>query len=472
MERKDIILGRVLIEQGWISNEDLTRCLKQSAQRDQGRPDPGAPRSDLGAVLLERRLISELDLEALRVEISRTLARGTNPESDEREDEAIVGVLARSGRLSKAHLEEAQARRTALPATARAPRLTEILLEEGWITFSALLEALQERKRPDAHVTCRSCRTPAVIAQYDPGRMYLCKTCTGELVPTADLPPPPQPKPAAKPPEKDTGLRSVFGKYGSPLEIGRGGSGVVYKAWDEPHQRWVALKVVSEDGHLESLTRLRREVEVARALHHPNLVAIYDVTQVGSNHLLVMEYVDGETLAGKRMPPPVAARLIAELSHALQYAHSRGIVHRDIKPQNIMIDRAGKPHLMDFGLAKSLDRPSSITSVGIAMGTPSYMAPEQAIGRTSRVDRRTDIYSLGAVLYDLVTGRPPFRGTNPLDTLRRVMYEELTRPSQVVPDFPRKLEEILQKALDKDKNRRHQTAKHLADDLERFAGGS
>jgi serine/threonine-protein kinase len=163
---------------------------------------------------------------------------------------------------------------------------------------------------------------------------------------------------------------------------------------------------------------------------------------------------------------------VAVVARAVQYAPSRGIVHRDIKPHNILIDRAGKAYLMDFGLAKSLESPSSVTAVGTAMGTPSCMAPEVAIGRMSRVDRRTDVYSLGAVLYDLVTGRAPFRGTNPLDTIRRVVYEDPTPPTRIVPDLPVALEEILLTAMKKGKNERYPTARHLADALERFSAGA
>lgn len=143
-------------------------------------------------------------------------------------------------------------------------------------------------------------------------------------------------------------------------------------------------------------------------------------------------------------------------------------IHRDIKPQNIMIDRTGKPYLMDFGLAKTAEVQSSVTSVGTVMGTPGYMAPEQAIGRTSCIDRRTDVYSLGAILYHLLTGRPPFQGANPLDTIRKVIYENLTPLTDLAPGVPRTLEEITLRSLDKDKKRRHPTARHMAADLERF----
>ena len=199
-----------------------------------------------------------------------------------------------------------------------------------------------------------------------------------------------------------------IGRYTSLKEVGRGGMGRVYKAWDEAHQRWVALKVISDRQPLEGLTRFRREVELSRSLHHPNIVAVYEVATTEGKHLIAMQFVDGVTLENERRSPRRAAELIALIAQALQYAHSHGVIHRDIKPQNLMVDRAGKPYLMDFGMAKATDTPSNVTAAGTAMGTPSFMAPEQALGKTTRVDRRSDVYSLGAVLYVLLTGFLPF----------------------------------------------------------------
>jgi serine/threonine protein kinase len=180
-----------------------------------------------------------------------------------------------------------------------------------------------------------------------------------------------------------------------------------------------------------------------------------------------MQFVEGSTLEGTRVPPRRAAELITTIAHALQYAHSHGVIHRDIKPQNIMVDLDGKPHLMDFGMAKLLENPSFITAVGMAMGTPSFMSPEQALGRMTRVDRRSDVYSLGAVLYALVTGRPPFRGTSPMDTIRMVAHDEVTPPSQLV-FVPAPLEAVILKCLQKERNDRFQTAKQVAEALEQI----
>jgi hypothetical protein len=444
MDPRDVVLGRVCVERGFLPATKLAECL--SACRS------GA---SLSQVLVRMRLVPEDELEALRAELARFLKRGSSPWSDLQEDLRLTESLQDAGELTKERLEEALAAESE-PA---APRLREILLEKGFVTFAALEAALHASRVPPTPMTCRACKATSQVARYDPNRMYLCKACTGELVPTADL----KPESSVR-----IAVEGLFGKYRPEEIVGQGAMGVVYKAWDEAHQRWVALKVIRDTGRLEETARFRREVEIARVLHHPNIVALYDVTHVGDRHLVAMQFIEGKSLAGQRFPPRRAAQIVATLSHAMQYAHSRNVIHRDIKPQNIMLDRNGTPYLMDFGLAKSTGTASSITAIGMAMGTPSYMAPEQALGKQGRIDRRSDVYSLGAVLYDLVTGHPPFRGANPMDTLTKVVNEPLTPPTQHAPDLPQVLEQIILKCMDKDRNQRFATAKHLADELERF----
>ncbi len=467
MEPKDIVLGRACVERGWLASEQLDDCLRECKSLPSPLPATGLA-SPISRVLLRRRLIPEDELAALAAEIAKILNRGHSAAQDREEDLSVARFLRDIDQLSQKHLDEALALERNPSRPDMAPRLREILLERGFVTLSALEDALRSHRMPGIPMTCRACQAPSTVARYDPSRIYLCKSCMGELVPTAEHQSKPAPVSAAV--QGEAGRE--FGKYTSPEEIGRGGAGIVYKAWDEQHKRWVALKVIRDSGRLEETTRFRREIEIARALHHPSIATVYEVTHVRDKHLIAMQYIDGRTVAGLKLPYKWAAELVLRISHAVQYAHSRNIVHRDIKPQNIMVDRTGKPYLMDFGLAKSTENASTITSVGVAMGTPSYMAPEQAIGRNSRVDRHSDIYSLGAVLYDLLTGQPPFRGATPLDTLRRVADDALTPPRQIDPNIPAVLERIVLKCMQKDKHQRYAAARNLADDLERFTSAA
>jgi hypothetical protein len=470
MSTKDAILGHVCVERGWVSEPQLEECLKECDTLSRGRLSPESE-SMLPRVLLRRHLIPEMELEALRVEIDKVLRPAAPGSQDGTEDLRLLRHLLRSARLSKEQVDQAMSRQRDLLGRGRSVRIVEILLETGHLTLAALEEAVQALRHAATSVSCGSCGAVYSILNYDPGRIYLCKACTGELAPAGSAPPP-VPPPASS--ESSGVLPSVgasgarIGRYSSLKEIGRGGMGRVYKAWDESHQRWVALKVISDTLPLEGLTRFRREVEISRSLHHPNIVAAYEVATSEGKHLIALQYVDGATLEGQRLPPRKAAGLVAIVAHAVQYAHSRGIVHRDIKPQNLMVDRTGHPFLMDFGMAKSVESTSSVTAAGTAMGTPSFMAPEQALGKTTRVDRRSDVYSLGAVLYALVTSQPPFRGTSPMDTLQRVSSEEVTPPSRVVPGVPAALEAVILKCLQKERNDRYPTAKHLAEELERI----
>jgi predicted Ser/Thr protein kinase len=469
MSTKDAILGHVCVERGWMSEPQLEECLKECDSLERNRP--GRDGELLPSILLRRHLIPEMELEALRVEIDKVLRPKTPASGDGTEDLRLLKLLLRDGRVAKDQVDRAMAQQRELLSRGRTVRVIELLLESGHLTLTALEDAFMALRHAATSVTCRSCRAVYSIVNYDAGRIYLCKACTGELAPTG------APAPAAAPPTSSASsaiLPSVgeggarIGKYSSLQEIGRGGMGRVYKAWDEVHKRWVALKVISDKQPLEGLTRFRREVEISRSLHHPNIVAVYEVATVEGRHLISMQFVDGVTLEGERRSARRAAELVAVIANALQYAHAHGVIHRDIKPQNIMIDRAGKPYLMDFGMAKAVDSPGSVTAAGTAMGTPSYMAPEMALGKTTRVDRRSDVYSLGAVLYGLVTGVPPFRGSSPMDTLQRVANEEVVPPSKVVAGVPATLEAVVLKCLQKERNDRYPTAKQVAEELERI----
>jgi tetratricopeptide (TPR) repeat protein/peroxiredoxin len=270
-------------------------------------------------------------------------------------------------------------------------------------------------------------------------------------------------------------LKGHFGDYELLNEIARGGMGVVFRARQKSLARVVALKMILA-GQLASDEQVRRfyaEAEEAGQLDHPNIVPIYQVGEHLGQHFFAMKLIEGGSLGGRvktfRRDPRGAARLIATVSRAVHYAHQRGILHRDLKPGNILLDDKGEPHVTDFGLAKHLGGDGS-TQSGAVMGTPGYMAPEQAAGRRD-VSVAADVHGLGAVLYELLTGRPPFAAENPLETMLQVLDRDPTRARALNPAVPADLETITLKCLRKEHARRYASAAALADDLERFLNG-
>jgi serine/threonine-protein kinase len=265
-----------------------------------------------------------------------------------------------------------------------------------------------------------------------------------------------------------------FGDYQLLAEIGRGGMGVVYKARQKTLDRLVAVKMILA-SHLASDDQVHRfyaEARAAAKLQHPNIVGIHEIGHLHGQHYFVMEHVEGrslaDVLAAGPMDPEAAADCAAKIARAVHHLHQQGIVHRDLKPSNILIDARGEPHVTDFGLAKTLIGDSQLTHTGAIVGTPSYMAPEQAAGRGAEVGPHSDVYSLGALLYDMLTGRPPFREATPLDTLVQVLEAEPRLPSQINPRVPRDLEMICLRCIEKLAQNRYPSAAALADDLERF----
>jgi predicted Ser/Thr protein kinase len=259
-------------------------------------------------------------------------------------------------------------------------------------------------------------------------------------------------------------------------ELGRGGMGVVYKARQIGLNRLVALKMILAGEHAgpQEKARFRLEAEAVARLQHPGIVQIYDIGEQEGRPYFSLEFVDGGSLAqqldGTPLPVWEAARLTKALARAVHHAHQRGIVHRDLKPANVLLTAEGTPKITDFGLAKLLGTEGQ-TQSGAVVGTPSYMAPEQAGGKKKLIGPATDVYALGAILYELLTGRPPFRADTPLDTLLQVMSEEPVPPSRLHDGVPRRLETICLKCLRKDPAQRYANAEALAEDLRRFLAG-
>jgi TolB-like protein/Flp pilus assembly protein TadD len=264
-----------------------------------------------------------------------------------------------------------------------------------------------------------------------------------------------------------------FGDYELLEEMGRGGQGIVYRARQKSLNRTVALKIVGL-GQWATKTHLKRfhlEAEAAASLDHPSIVPIYEIGERDGSCYFSMKLIEGAPLHVEVEPkqnPRSAADLIAKLARTVHYAHERGVLHRDIKPGNILVDAKGQPHLTDFGLARLVETTESVTRTREMLGTPSYMAPEQADGQTDRITNATDVYGLGAVLYHLLTGHPPFVGGTTYQIIRLLLESEPRHPRLWNPKLDRDLSTICLKCLEKDPERRYPTALALAEDLERW----
>jgi len=291
---------------------------------------------------------------------------------------------------------------------------------------------------------------------------------------------------ATEPNEAAAGPRSASSGTALPTipdyvileELGRGGMGVVYQARHRRLHRLCAIKMVlaGPRASSEALVRFLGEAEVVAKLRHPGIVAIHHIGETEGLPFIELEYLGGGSLAdqldGTPRPSRSAAELVASLAEAVQAAHEAGVVHRDLKPANVLFDEHGAPKVADFGIAKAVGSDTGLTATDTILGTPSYMAPEQAGGHARDVGPAADVYALGAILYELLTGRPPFRAPTVLETLEQVRNTEPVPPTRLVPGMPRDLETIALKCLQKEPAKRYGSAAALADDLRRFLAGA
>ncbi len=259
--------------------------------------------------------------------------------------------------------------------------------------------------------------------------------------------------------------------------IGRGGMGVVYLAKQHELDREVAVKMI-RSGMLADEAEVRRfytEAQAAARLHHRGIVAVHQFGRRAGHHFFSMEYIRGTDLQrminSSILDPKEAARYVRDVAHAIHHAHQKGVLHRDLKPANVLIDEQHQIHVTDFGLAKHMDSDSSVTGSGAAVGTPHYMAPEQAGGHSDRASRQSDVYSLGAILFACVTGRPPIVADTVMQTLVQVVHHPAPLARSLRSDVPIDLETIIAKCLEKKPNNRYESAEHLANELDAFLEG-
>ena len=508
-----LLLGRIAVERGFINRDQLQECiLDQGKDTAAGRP----PRS-LGILLVEKGFLTDTKLISL-LEEQKARFQQPNAAVPVRQEDVLFGkLIAQGGLASPQQINEclrmqAESEERGEPAL----RLGELLIQKGYVTKESITRLLAMQQK--TILACARCNTRYNVANYQEGKEYRCKRCNGPIAPPKtldsvhvdesvhDAPPvlgedvPAEVVAAARNPS------SRFGKYIIIKELGRGGMGVVYKAWQPDLCRTVALKMLSSRGSAtgsqpavteEEVQRFYREAQTAARLRHVNIVSIFEVGQHQGQYYLALEFVDGMTLdrwikagklkhehdteGGKRTtkagaPFRRAAEIVRDVSLAVHSAHEQEVIHRDIKPQNVLMDRQGRPHVTDFGLAKTFQAErkdaATITVSGVILGTPAYMSPEQASGGKRRLDARTDIYSLGAILYECLVGHPPFHKGSSIDIVMQVLKSEPVPPSEAArTPVPKDLEIICQRAMEKEPARRYQTAKALAQDLDRWLQG-
>ncbi len=331
-------------------------------------------------------------------------------------------------------------------------------------------------------LTCPACRKISAAQNYNPAARYSCPNCGGAMVVSAKAPSAQPPAPDAPPVEVAQALaepENRVGRYVLVTLLGRGAMGQVWRGWDTSLKRWVAVKVMRfQEVSPEDLARFRREAKTAAAMDHPNIAPIYDLGEVSGRHYIVMKLIEGVTVeekfrvpAGQATDMAAAISVIRQASRGLAHAHARGIIHRDIKPANMMWDREGHIYLMDFGLAKPVSVPG-VTGIGgvVIMGTPAFMAPEAAKGLVQQVDARSDVFSLGASLFALLTGRVVFPASGGMEMLRRAQTETAPRARSLRADIPPAIDEIIARATARERADRFKDAGAFADALDLAAG--
>lgn len=477
MSETDGLVGKLALQRGMISAGQLKECLaEQAALQKAGHKRP------LGVIMVSKGLMQDEDLLDLLEEQKRVLTERSNYAQVRKDDFLFGQILLKQGVATSGEINEAlrlQAEAAERGETS-VPRLGQILIEMGVTEEKDIQRTLKLQYK--TLYECPGCTLKYNLVDASGEKQYRCKKCDAILVATP-------PGSGIKADESAYGLNleiasdvppevaqaeldpsNQFGRYILIRPLGRGGSGVVHLAYQKELKRFVALKLLRNDD-AETLQRFTHEAQLAARLRHPNIVSVYEIGKHLNVSYIALEYVNGVSLDQRgKLPVRRVCQIVRDVAAAIHAAHEWGVIHRDLKPQNILLDGKDRATVTDFGLAREVSAAKDVTEHGIVVGTPAYMSVEQATGERA-LDGRSDVASLGAVLYELVTGRQPYLGRTPVDIALAVINQTPPRPRDLVPGLHPSVEAICLKAMSKRREERYQTAKAFAEDLQRFLEG-
>jgi len=501
--RPDLLFGKVALEYGFTTRDAIVECAREQETRMKHKK--------IGEIMVDRGYLSTDEVQTI-LDLQRKTVDISPEEAEARKEQVLFGrLLVDRELITEDQLREALFEKSRREKLGTKVKLGQILVEKGLISVPQAQEILHEQGKEI--LICPQCWTQYNVRQFDSSKEVRCSidgtlltipaylrgigadsaiTIKSEALAayasdasaaTAETIKVDHVKDGVETPsfidvkeEISPSGRKMFERYEILGELARGGMGIVYRAVHPGLKKVVALKVLlaGENATEEQIRRFHQEAESAAKLKHPNIVPIHDVGIYKGKHYFTLEFVEGKTLREKireeRIPTEEAMRIMSDVCDAIHYAHERSIIHRDLKPANIMLDHLGNPQVMDFGLAKNVEGESR-TITGVIMGTPAYMPPEQAEGKISLLEARSAVYSLGAVLYECLTGHPPFEGANPMEVIKRVVEDDPLPPRSLNAKIPSDAETICLHAMEKDLDRRYKTAKEMKEDINRFLSG-